>query len=109
MSDLTHAEAIRIHALRRMAERYGVAAEDGPAILERHQALARLGRFTRLGVRESDGSTVLRMFDRGRTWHMAWRTDWQLVVTYLTEAQAMTNAGLGHLYARRPGACSRRT
>ncbi len=100
LDPLSDEYCVRTHALRRMVERCGVPVDEVHDTYERHLAMCRLGRFTRLGVRE-DGSEVLKLFDRGRYYWLARRRTTGLIVSYLTERQALVNAGRRHVQARR--------
>ena len=81
----------RVHAGRRLSERYGVHyALDQRLAYERHLSAILLGRATFVAERR-DGKQILRVVDEGREFFVGWCPRTKLIQTYLHRRQAEQN------------------
>lgn len=81
------------HCMRRLRERYGVTdAGEQNRVWIAHAFMLFQGKGVTMG-RRKDLSDVVALEFEGRTWFIAWRPDWRLMLTYLTEEQAWNNVG----------------
>lgn len=91
----------RAHAVRRLLERYGaeysmICHSDAHCAYNRHSRLLTDGLGTQL-YEMADGSRVMRLHDRGRTYYPVLKpdrwTDAEVLITYLSEAMVERNLG----------------